>query len=46
LLADANATFSLAADGKVDSIVMQAVSPDTDFSFDCQDLKLKRVDDR
>ena len=43
LFADAYATFSLGADGSVESIKMKAVSPDTDFSFDFHDLDLRRV---
>jgi len=43
LLADAYATFSLGADGSVESITMRPVSPQTDFSYDFQDLDLRRV---
>jgi hypothetical protein len=43
LFADAFVTFSLGADGTVESIKMRAVSPDTDFSYDFHDLDLKRV---
>ena len=45
LLADAYVTFSLGADGKVESIQMKAVSPATDFSYDFHDLDLQRVRD-
>jgi CubicO group peptidase (beta-lactamase class C family) len=38
---DAFITFSLNADGSIDSARMQAVSPLADFSFDYQDLLLK-----
>jgi CubicO group peptidase (beta-lactamase class C family) len=38
---DAFVTFSLNADGNIDSAKMQAVSPLADFSFDYQDLLLK-----
>jgi len=41
LKADAFITFSLNADGKIDHATMKAVAPDTDFSFDFQDLYLK-----
>lgn len=43
LFADAYVTFSLKPDGSVDGAKMQPVSPLTDFSFDFQDLALKRV---
>jgi CubicO group peptidase (beta-lactamase class C family) len=45
LLADAYVTFSLGADGTVESIRMKAVSPATDFSYDFHDLDLRRVED-
>ena len=38
---DAFVTFSLGADGSIDSARMAAVSPLADFSFDYQDLLLK-----
>jgi hypothetical protein len=38
---DAFITFSLNADGNIDSAKMQAVSLLADFSFDYQDLLLK-----
>jgi CubicO group peptidase (beta-lactamase class C family) len=38
LRADAFVTFALTPDGAIDSVRMRAVSPDTDFSFDFQDL--------
>jgi CubicO group peptidase (beta-lactamase class C family) len=41
--ADAFVTFSLNADGTVERIRMKAASPETDFSFDFQDLILKPV---
>jgi hypothetical protein len=40
---DAFVTFSLSADGSVESARMAAVSPLADFSFDYQDLLLKRA---
>ncbi len=43
LMADAYVNFVLAADGSVERIRMQAVSPATDFSFDFHDLDLRRV---
>ncbi|MCA0445888.1 MAG: serine hydrolase [Bacteroidetes bacterium] len=42
LRADAFVTFSLNPDGSVDQVKMSPVSPDTDFSFDFQDLELRR----
>jgi len=41
LRADAFMTFALTPDGAIDSAKMEAVSPETDFSFDFQDLLLK-----
>src|SRR2546425_1181949 len=41
LRADAYVTFALNPDGSIDQAKMRAVSPDTDFSFDFQDLLLK-----
>jgi CubicO group peptidase (beta-lactamase class C family) len=41
LRADAFVTFALDADGHVEQAKMRAVSPQTDFSFDFQDLLLK-----
>ena len=38
LRADAFVTFALTPDGTIDSARMHAVSPETDFSFDFQDL--------
>jgi len=38
LRADAFVTFALTPDGAIDSVRMRAVSPETDFSFDFQDL--------
>lgn len=43
LNADAFVNFSLDADGKVREAGIQAVSPNTDFSFDFQDLVLTPV---
>jgi CubicO group peptidase (beta-lactamase class C family) len=43
LFGDAYATFSIGADGEVESIVMKALSPDTDFSYDFHHLDLRRV---
>ena len=43
LRADAFVTFALTPDGKVDQARMRAVSPETDFSFDFQDLLLRPV---
>lgn len=43
LLADAYVTFTLKADGVIDEVKMAAVSSQTDFSFDFQDLLLKPV---
>ena len=41
---DAFVTFSLNPDGSVEGIKMEKFRPDTDFSFDFQDLDLKRVE--
>jgi hypothetical protein len=41
LRADAFITFALQPDGSIESARMQAVSPETDFSFDFQDLLLR-----
>ena len=43
LNADAYVTFSLRPDGSIEEAKMKAVSPATDFSFDFQDLALRRV---
>jgi CubicO group peptidase (beta-lactamase class C family) len=43
LYGDAYVTFSIGADGAVESIRMKALSPDTDFSFDFHHLDLHRV---
>jgi CubicO group peptidase (beta-lactamase class C family) len=43
LRADAFITFALRPDGTIERATMQAVSPDTDFSFDFQDLVLTPV---
>jgi len=42
--ADAFAIFSLDEEGKAERIRMKGVSPDIDFSYDFQDLDLRRVD--
>jgi hypothetical protein len=41
---DALAMFSLDETGKAQSIKMKGISPNIDFSFDFQDLDLKRVE--
>jgi CubicO group peptidase (beta-lactamase class C family) len=41
--ADAFAIFSLDEEGKAQSIKMKGISPEIDFSFDFQDLDLRRV---
>jgi hypothetical protein len=41
--ADAFAIFILDEKGKVQSIKMEGISPDIDFSFDFQDLDLRRI---
>ena len=43
LNADAFVTFALDADGKPREARMEAISPNTDFSFDFQDLVLTPV---
>jgi CubicO group peptidase (beta-lactamase class C family) len=43
LRADAYVTFALNPDGSIDQVKMKAVSPETDFSFDFQDLLLRPV---
>lgn len=43
LRADAYVTFALNPDGSIDQVKMRAVSAETDFSFDFQDLLLKPV---
>jgi CubicO group peptidase (beta-lactamase class C family) len=43
LRADAYVTFALNPDGSIDQAKMKAVSPETDFSYDFQDLLLKPV---
>jgi CubicO group peptidase (beta-lactamase class C family) len=42
LRADAFVTFALGPDGSIDTVKMAAVSPDTDFSYDFQDLLFKK----
>lgn len=44
LNADAFVNFDLDEDGKIAGATMKAVSPLTDFSFDFQDLDLRRVE--
>jgi CubicO group peptidase (beta-lactamase class C family) len=44
LNADAFATYTLDADGKITELRMEPISPLTDFSFDFQDLRLAPVD--
>jgi CubicO group peptidase (beta-lactamase class C family) len=41
--ADAYVMFTLDKNGKADSFKMESISPLTDFSFDFQDLDMKRV---
>ncbi|SFK67494.1 serine hydrolase [Lysobacter sp. cf310] len=43
LNADAFVDFSLSADGAVREVRMESVSPNTDFSFDFHDLRLRPV---
>jgi CubicO group peptidase (beta-lactamase class C family) len=43
LRADAYVAFALNPNGSIDQVKMSAVSPETDFSFDFQDLLLKPV---
>ena len=43
LRADAFVTFTLTPQGKIDTVKMSAVSPDTDFSYDFQDLLFKKI---
>lgn len=43
LNADAFVNFALDVDGKINEAGMQAISPNTDFSFDFHDLTLKPV---
>lgn len=43
LRADAFVSFALNPDGTIDQAKMRAVSPETDFSFDFQDLLLRPV---
>ena len=42
---DAFAIFSLDEEGKAQSIKMKGISPNIDFSFDFQDLDLKRINE-
>jgi hypothetical protein len=41
--ADAFVVFDVDNDGKASGMKMKAISPLTDFSFDFQDLDLKKV---
>jgi hypothetical protein len=43
LRADAFVTFALNPDGTIDTVRMRAVSPDTDFSYDFQDLLFRKL---
>ena len=43
---DALASFTLDENGKASRISMRGISPNIDFSFDFQDLDLKRVSDK
>ena len=43
LRADAFVTFALTPDGAIESLRMRAVSPETDFSYDFQDLLFRPV---
>jgi CubicO group peptidase (beta-lactamase class C family) len=43
LRADAFVTFALNPDGSIDTVRMRAVSPETDFSYDFQDLVFRKV---
>jgi CubicO group peptidase (beta-lactamase class C family) len=43
LRADAYVTFALRPNGSIERATMEAVSPLTDFSFDFQDLELRKV---
>ena len=42
--ADAFAIFGLDEEGKAQQIKMKGISPEIDFSFDFQDLDLRRVE--
>jgi len=44
--ADAFAIFNLDEEGKAQSIRMKGISPNIDFSFDFQDLKLQRIENK
>jgi hypothetical protein len=44
MLADAFAIFTLDENGKATGIRMKGISPNIDFSFDFQDLDLKRIE--
>ncbi|WP_191858962.1 serine hydrolase [Hanstruepera ponticola] len=42
--ADAFAMFEIGENGKAEAFTMKGISPNIDFSFDFQDLDLKRID--
>ena len=44
--ADAFALFNLDEEGIAQSIKMKGISPNIDFSFDFQDLDLKRIENK
>jgi len=46
LLADAYVVFSLDKQGEADGFLMEAVSPNTDFSFDFQDLEFSKEEEK
>ena len=43
---DAFAIFSFDEEGKAQSIRMKGISPNIDFSFDFQDLDLRRIENK
>jgi len=43
---DAFAIFSFDEEGKTQSIRMKGISPNIDFSFDFQDLDLRRIENK
>ncbi len=45
LEADAYVRFAQGFENKIDGMSMQAISPETDFSFDFQDLDFRKTDD-
>ena len=44
LEADAYVRFTQGFENKIDGMSMQAISPETDFSFDFQDLDFRKAD--